>query len=144
MQIGRVIQVMIRSKNVSIVVIICLVVAGFVAGVIGASFLKDWLKYDRYDKSDFIDSNTYQAMFLTNDQTYFGHLKNISSEYLILSDVYYVKISDSGAGQLVKLGVGEPHGPQDKMIINQDQVLFWENLKFDSPVVKTIQSVEKK
>ena len=144
MQIEGITQVMTRSKNISIIVIICLVGAGFVVGAIGSSFLKDLLRYDRYEKSDFIDPNTYQAMFLTNDQTYFGHLKNINSDYLILSDVYYVKISDSGAGQLVKLGVGEPHGPQDKMIISQDQVLFWENLKFDSPVVKTIQSVEKK
>lgn len=133
---------MIRSKDISIIVILCLVVAGFAVGVIGSSFLTDWLKYDRYDKNDFIDQNAYQAVFMANDQIYFGHLKSINSDYLILSDVYYVKITDSGAGQLVKLGVIEPHGPQDKMIINQDQVLFWENLKLDSPVVKTIQSMQ--
>ncbi|MEK7121210.1 MAG: hypothetical protein AAB857_00710 [Patescibacteria group bacterium] len=88
------------------------------------------------------DAETYQAVFLANNQIYFGRLKNINSDYLILSDVYYVKINESGAGQLVKLGAGEPHGPRDEMIINQDQVLFWENLNFDSPVVKTIQSIQ--
>src|SRR3989344_1213952 len=127
-----------RSKHIPII-IVCLIVVGFVAGVVGSSFLTDWLKYDRYDKKEFIDSDTYQAVFLTNDQIYFGYLKNISPDYLILSDVYYVKVNDGGAGQLVKLGVGEPHGPKDGMIINQDQVLFWENLTTDSPVVKAIQ-----
>ncbi|OGN13616.1 MAG: hypothetical protein A3J47_04235 [Candidatus Yanofskybacteria bacterium RIFCSPHIGHO2_02_FULL_43_22] len=132
-----------RSKYVPII-IVGLVVIGFVVSVIGTPLLTDWLKYDHYDKSDFIDSDTYQAVFLTNDQIYFGRLKNISSDYLILFDVYYVKINESGAGQLVKLGVGEPHGPKDEMIINQDQVLFWENMRFDSQVVKTIQSMQQK
>jgi hypothetical protein len=135
---------MIRSKNISIVVIVSLVVIGFVIGVIGTPLLTDWLKYDRYDKSDFIDSDAYQAVFLTNDQIYFGLLKNISSDYLILFDVYYVRINEGGAGQLVKLGAGEPHGPKDEMIINQDQVLFWENMRFDSQVVKTIQNMKQK
>ena len=88
------------------------------------------------------DPSVYQAVFLTNDQIYFGHLKNVSSDYLVLSDVYYVKVNESGAGQLVKLGANEPHGPKSEMIINQDQVLFWENLKVDSPVIKTIQNMQ--
>ena len=132
---------MTRIKNFP-VVIVSLVIIGFVAGVVGSSFLTDWLKYDRYDKKEFIDSDTYQAVFLTNDQIYFGYLKNISPDYLILSDVYYVKISDSGAGQLVKLGAIEPHGPKDQMTISKEQVLFWENMRLDSQVVKTIQSMQ--
>ena len=131
---------MTRSKNLPIV--IGLVVVGFVAGVVGSSFLTDWLKYDRYDKKEFIDSDTYQAVFLTNDQIYFGYLKDINSDFLILSDVYYVKISEEGAGQLVKLGAIEPHGPKDQMTISKEQVLFWENMRLDSQVVKTIQSMQ--
>ncbi len=115
-----------------------------IVGIMSSLFLTKFLKYDPYDKQDFIDPGAYQAIFLTNDQIYFGHLKNINSDYLILSDVYYVKINDSGAGQLVKLGKIEPHGPKDKMIINQDQVLYWENLNPDSAVVKTIQSTQLK
>ena len=81
-------------------------------------------------------------MFLTNDQIYFGRLKNINSDYLILFDVYYVKVNDEGVGQLVKLGFGEPHSPQNKMIINKAQVLFWENLKPDSQVIANISKIE--
>lgn len=133
------------SKQVPAITIIALVIAVLVlAASLGAFAVKDLLRYDRYDKNDFIESDAYQAVFLTNDQIYFGHLKNIDSNYLILSDVYYVKIDESGAGQLVKLGAIEPHGPKDKMIINKDQILFWENIRFDSTVVKTIQNMQQK
>ena len=133
---------MVRNKHISVVVWIVL---GIAAGtIVGVPSLTDFLKYGRYDKKDFIDAGAYQAVFLTNDQIYFGHLKNISSDYLILFDVYYVKVNEEGVGQLVKLGVIEPHGPKDAMTINRDQVLFWENLKFDSAVVKTIQNMQQK
>lgn len=85
--------------------------------------------------------STYQAVFLSNDQIYFGHLKSGSqeSEYLILTDVYYVKVGDDSIGRVVKLGQIEPHKPTNEMIINREHVLFWENLSPDSPVVQTIQ-----
>lgn len=133
---------MIRSKHALIIIVASLTVLVVMAGVIGIFYLTNFFKYSRYDKHDFIDSAAYQAVFMANDQIYFGHLKNISSDYLMLVDVYYVKINESGAGQLVKLGQGEPHSPQDKMIINQDQVLYWENLKLNSPVVETIKKMK--
>ena len=130
---------MISSKHIPVIVAVSVAVLAVVVGGISIFPLINSVKYDRYDKKDFIDSSAYQAVFLTNDQIYFGRLKNISSDYLILSDVYYVKVNEEGVGQLVKLGAGEPHGPRNEMIINQDQVLFWENLNSDSPVVKAIQ-----
>ena len=133
---------MISSKHVPVVLTISVAVLAVAVGVISIFPAIISLKYDRYDRKDFIDSSTYQAVFLTNDQIYFGNLKNTSSDYLILSDVYYVKIDQSGSGQLVKLGLGEPHGPKDEMIINQDQVIFWENLKPDSTVVQKIRTMK--
>ena len=134
---------MISSKHIPISITVSVAVLA-VAVVVSILPLTNYVRYDRYDKNDFIDPDAYQAVFLMNDQIYFGHLKNISQDYLILSDVYYVKIDESGAGQIVKLGAIEPHGPKDKMIINKDQVLFWENMRFDSPVVKTIQGMQQK
>ena len=133
---------MASSKNTPIVVVISLTILIVVVSYLGVQFLTDYLKYDRFSRQDFIDQNTYQAVFLTNNQTYFGHLKNISSDYLILLDVYYVKIDEDGAGQLVKLGSIEPHEPENKMTINRDQILFWENIKFDSSVLKKIQGMQ--
>lgn len=135
---------MASSKNFPIIVAVVLAIPIVVIGYVGMQFLTEFVKYDRYNKQDFVDQNTYQAVFLTNDQIYFGHLKNISSEFLMLDDVYYVKIGESGTGQLVKLGAIEPHAPQDKMIINKSQVLFWENMRFDSTIVKTIQNMQSK
>lgn len=135
---------MASSKNFPIIVAVVLAILIVVIGYVGMQFLTEFVKYDRYNKQDFVDQNTYQAVFLTNDQIYFGHLKNISSEFLMLDDVYYVKIGESGTGQLVKLGAIEPHAPQDKMIINKSQVLFWENMRFDSTIVKTIQNMQPK
>jgi len=132
----------INSKNTPVIIAVSLAVLVILVGAMTVLTMVKWQKYDRYDKKDFIDQSTYQAVFLTNDQIYFGHLKNISSDYLILSDAHYVKVNEEGDAQIVKLGVVEPHSPQDKMTINQDQVLFWENLKASSPVIETIKKLQ--
>ena len=128
------------KKSTTLILGVGLATIGAIISIVGALFLANFLKYDRYEQNEFIERDAYQAVFLSNDQIYFGRLKNVSSDYLILKDVYYVKVGESGAGQLIKLGATEPHGPKDEMIINKDQVMFWENLRFDSPIVKGIQS----
>ena len=132
------------KKSTTLILGVGLATIGAIISIVGALFLTNFLKYDRYEQNEFIERDAYQAVFLSNDQIYFGRLKNVSSDYLILKDVYYVKVGESGAGQLIKLGATEPHGPKDEMIINKDQVMFWENLRFDSPVVKGIQNQNKK
>ncbi len=101
------------------------------------------------------DSNTsaYQAVFLTNGQVYFGKLSDLGNrDYVTLTDIYYLQVGPqqgSGTGSsasstapqqgvvLVKLGQ-ELHGPVDEMHISKSQILFYENLKEDGTVVKTI------
>lgn len=90
----------------------------------------------------------YYAVFLTNNQVYFGHLENQESQYVELSNIYYLQVAGQNLQQktdetdktkleLVKLG-NELHGPEDRMSVNRDQILFIEKLKADSQVVKTI------
>lgn len=100
------------------------------------------INFRRQSGNDLADPATYQAVFLSNNQIYFGRLKNVSSNsgFLLLTDVYYVKVGDDSVGKLIRLGQIEPHGPKDEMIINKDQILFWENLRLDSAVVQTIRS----
>ena len=92
--------------------------------------------------------NLYQAVFLTNGQVYFGHLKNADTKSPVLTDIYYLQSTPQNPQQsgdqqtqpqlsLIKLGK-ELHGPQDKMVLRADQILFWENLNNDSKVVQTI------
>lgn len=101
-----------------------------------------------------VKKDNYQAVFLTNGQVYFGKIKNASATTVTMSDIYYLqqdvqgsqdnKEKDQAQNQmsLTKLG-NEIHGPEDTMFIQKDQVLFWENLKTDSQVVKSIKNSAK-
>ncbi len=86
---------------------------------------------------DQINANGYQAVFLTNQQVYFGKLKEINANFFSLTDIYYLKDPSGGDTSLVKLG-NELHGPKDYMYIPKGQVLFIENLKDSSQVVQAI------
>ena len=118
-------------------------VAGFLL-IIVLGFKVYWLIGKNWDSEKRIDPTTYQAVFLADEQIYFGKLKEIDSSYPVLEDVYYIFIEndDPSSGRLVKLGQNEPHNPQDQMIINRDHILFWENLKPDSRVIQTINSLK--
>jgi hypothetical protein len=48
----------------------------------------------------------------------------------------------TGDKKLIKLGK-EVHGPEDAMIINRDQVQFYENLKSDGEVAKLIDQYKQ-
>lgn len=98
-------------------------------------------------ETSLVNTSKYQAVFLnTSDgQVYFGKLTDINNKFYKLTDIYYVKVQPTGDEKstdqnisLAKLGT-EIHGPEDMMIINRDQVLFWENLKDDSQVVEAIK-----
>lgn len=92
----------------------------------------------------------WRAVFLSNNQVYFGHFWDIPfASTITLHNVYYLQeVSQSGtqlSGQsqaplkLVKLG-NEIHGPTDEMVIPFSQVLFWETLRSDSAIVNTIKN----
>jgi hypothetical protein len=96
----------------------------------------------------------YQAVFLNNGQVYFGHINSISNQTLDLRNIYYLQTSASSTAaatttttsssnvSLVKLGC-ELHAPYDQMLINDTQVIFWENIQDSSQVVKAITAYQK-
>jgi hypothetical protein len=100
----------------------------------------------------YVKNNKFQAVFLQNGQlVYFGHIKGISQKYIYLEDIFYLNNDGASAPtstnasksvSLVKLGC-ELHGPYDEMVLNADQVSFWENMKDDSKVVKAIAQYAK-
>jgi len=86
-----------------------------------------------------IDRNAYQAVFLTNGSTYFGKLQPQGDSWFLLSDVFYLSVSDQSApSQLIKRG-SEVQGPKEPMIISTSQILFIENLRDDSQIVALIK-----
>lgn len=133
---------------IAILVAIILVVGGWLA----------WSKMQ--GAATAIDSGKYQAVFFTNGQVYFGKLKPFNHEYMKLTDIYYLQSQQSGAAatdsknpqetstdqsdvQLIKLG-DEIHGPEDQMIVSKEQMLFYENLKSDGKVAKSIEQYKQK
>ncbi len=81
---------------------------------------------------------SYQAVFLVNGQVYFGHMAD-HGKLLKMTDVYYVQVAEGETQpQLIKMTSGI-HGPTDEVFINRDQVLYYQNLRDDSEVIKTIE-----
>lgn len=102
------------------------------------------LYFGKDKEAQYVNEDKYQAVFLTNGQVYFAKLGAVNSDYLDLQDIYYLNSQQTENNQqpknfsLVKLGC-ELHGPADQMIVNRDQVSFWENLKSDGKVSKAIE-----
>ena len=99
------------------------------------------------------DANSYSAVFLSNNQVYFGIMIKNSKDELVLKNVFYVQANegaDTGGVaieqnlnqprfNLVKLG-NEIHGPTDMMHINKSHIMFYEDLREDSVVVQAIRN----
>lgn len=98
----------------------------------------------------------YQAVFLENEQVYFGKITKIDRSYIKLTEVYYLKSSQALQGQrqeqqvpssssltLVRLGDELP-GSLPAMLINKSKVIFIEELKPDSSVIKAIKDFKNK
>ena len=102
-------------------------------------------------EANFIEEDKYQAVFLNGGQVYFGQVTDLNNKYMRVVDIYYLRVNqqvqpaDDGELaapaaddiSLVKLGC-ELHGPKDEMLINREQIIFWENLKDDGQVSEAI------
>jgi hypothetical protein len=103
-----------------------------------------------------VEKNKLQAVFLSGGQVYFGNIQDLNDSFLRISNIYYLRVnqqvqpdqenSNAAASandiSLVKLGC-ELHGPTDEMLVNRDQVIFWENLKDDGQVAKAVAEYVK-
>lgn len=116
-----------------------------VGGIVGVCLAMSFLATGILGSFPSVPTDRWQAVFLENGQVYFGKLTDHTSEYVVLSDVFYLRYASelAEAGEknlnLVKLG-GELHGPEDTLFLRKGAILFWENLKPDSRIVKTILS----
>ena len=88
----------------------------------------------------------WTGVFLTNGQAYFGHFYSSPGEFAVLREVYYVLATQlqpqDGQGAQTQLSLqrlgSEVHGPQQDMRIAKGQILFIEELRPDSPLVRSI------
>lgn len=106
-------------------------------------------------EAKYVDNSKLQAVFLNGGQVYFGKIEDLNSKYLRMGNIYYLRVNQTVQPNqennqqatandisLVKLGC-ELHGPEDKMLINREQVIFWENLKDDGQVAKAVAEYVK-
>lgn len=101
-----------------------------------------------------VKTDRFQAVFLNGGQVYFGKISGLSPKSITLDNIYYLRVNQqvqpdqqnkpAGANDisLVKLGC-ELHGPEDSMVINREQVIFYENLKTDGQVAKAVEAYVK-
>jgi hypothetical protein len=87
---------------------------------------------------------TYQAVFLTNGQTYFGRYYDRIGAYAKIEEVYYlqqVANADPNASpdtRLIRRGQ-ELHAPSARMLIPKSAILFVEDLTDASPIAQFMQ-----
>ena len=109
---------------------------GFASGAFGKPKLDDF-------RNNLIDEDTTQAVHLSDGRVYFGDI-GFRGDSVVINGAYYVDDADAAAtkASLVKHGT-EGYGPEGTIIVNSEQVLFWENLKDNSIVTQTISDNKK-
>lgn len=122
--------------------------------VIAALLVAGWLMWSSQSSiASTIEDDKYQAVFLSNGQVYFGNLSVVDTQYMQLTDVYYLErqltadSSDSDeqdqpvAGdnnfQLLKYS-DVLYGSENAMIISSEDIIRFENLRPDGVVARAI------
>lgn len=107
-----------------------------------------------------IDSDKYQAVFLSNGQVYFGKLAVVNNDYMELTNVYYLErqlttdtdptgeqpateeeatTTPTGENNFQLLKYSDVlYGSEDAMVISKDDIIRFENLRTDGVVAKAI------
>jgi hypothetical protein len=126
---------LINLKNLSLVLLVSIAV--LVVAVILFVVL------DTNSESSYVTKSDYQAVFVnvtgsSGGQAYFGHIVQLNSKYIELTGVFYLEPGSTNNQFTLNNLSCALYNPQDTMIINRDQVAFWENLKTNSQVTTDI------
>lgn len=95
------------------------------------------------NESNYVNKSEYQSVFIningsTGGQAYFGNIVSITSKYIILDNAFYLE-SGTTSNQFTLNNLScALYNPEDQMVINRDQVAFWQNLKTNSLVSQDI------
>lgn len=137
-----------------IIVVLLIAVIGFVAYTLKPELFKPVTKSfsSGAPKEAKTKDSGYSAVFLVNNQVYFGKLHNADSPQPKLTDVYYLRVQSQAQGAtdsaspnvaLIKLG-SELHGPSDEITFNKEQILLVQELTADSRVFKAIEEYKSR
>jgi hypothetical protein len=100
----------------------------------------------------YVDSSRLQVVSLANGLVYIGRITALNNDYVRLADTFFITPSQAVQGSdkqaqvvnydLVKPGC-EIFGLEDEMVINREQLVFWENLKSDGKAAKAVEEYRK-
>jgi len=92
---------------------------------------------------------SYQAVFLTNGQAYFGNITEITNEYILLKDPYSIKVQqkqtdEEGQAKQSEIKLlsieDEFYKPEGYMLIEKSAINFIEELKDSSQIIDIIEN----
>jgi hypothetical protein len=112
------------------------------------AFLAVSLAQERSSVGGFVNDDRFQAVFLEDGRVFFGKLVSSKGDYYEMRDAYYVqqvpgkKEKDQPTQEAVAR-TADLHGPDGRMLIPKDAVLFIENLRRDSQLAETIDRLRK-
>jgi hypothetical protein len=101
------------------------------------------------NESKYVIGNDLQAVDITSagsngsDQIYFGNIKNLNNNFLILDNVYYIPSTTTSSNISLQPLVCQVDVPLDQMIINRSSVNWWENLQNSGKVATAISNYQK-
>ena len=114
---------------------------------VGSIFL---IHYSNVNQYSYVNKNDFQAVDVSiggstsGDQIFFGQVKDISSNYLVLYDIYYIPASTSSTSSItLQPLVCQVDTPYNQMVINLSSVNWWENLQNTGKVAQSILSYQK-
>ncbi|MBA7560118.1 hypothetical protein ES695_11890 [Candidatus Atribacteria bacterium 1244-E10-H5-B2] len=93
--------------------------------------------------------DSYQVVFLTNGQAYFGNITEITNEYILLKDPYSIKVQQKQTdeeGQTKESEIkllsieDEFYKPKGYMLIEKSVINFIEELKDSSQIIDIIKN----
>jgi hypothetical protein len=135
-----------KSPKLVVVWVVALLVLGLVIAAVAVMAMKS----GESKEMSLVDKGTWQAVDIAvggangGDQIYFGKITNITSDYLTLEKVYYIPANQTNSGTItLSQLVCQLDKPQDRMVVNREQLVYWENLQKDGKVVTTISDYQK-
>ncbi|MFA5015030.1 MAG: hypothetical protein WC549_05765 [Actinomycetota bacterium] len=93
--------------------------------------------------------DSYQVVFLTSGQAYFGKITEITNEYVKVKDAFSIKVQQAQAGEdstatqseIKLLSIeDEFYQPEGYMLIEKSAILFIEELKDSSSIIGIMEN----
>lgn len=120
-------------------------------------------KFTSAFRNDIQTQSKWQAVFLSNDQVYFGHLSQYGLNYWRLDNAHYIKVTKvpvapavpqdpkaktnpqdqqpqfENRTSIVKIS-DDMHQPEETLYIPKEHILFWQDLQNSSSIVQTLRA----